>query len=269
MSGYHQHRDIDLSAREREVLELMAKGLTNGQIAGRLDIAFDTAKSHVSAVISKLGVDTREEAVRAWGQRQRLGSRVSRMARGLVTGVGMWKVAAGTAVSGTVVAGTAAVAIGVLGDGSAPVIALDVEAPATATATPWADQLLPGEIYIASIVGGGHATVLSMAKLPSDSDYGDAGEYLLSVREQPSGGLIVNLGAEPGHLPVFSTWLSCPSAAYGATMHLDAESVELIRDGKPPIEAPLVDVPSALGLPLEDLDRISRFSGRRHIEVPG
>ena len=51
-----------LTAREREVLKLMADGLTNADIAERLVIGVATVKTHVSSVISKLGVSTRTEA---------------------------------------------------------------------------------------------------------------------------------------------------------------------------------------------------------------
>lgn len=53
----------DLTAREREVLELMAEGLNNTQIAKRLVISPSTAKFHVSSILSKLGAATRTEAV--------------------------------------------------------------------------------------------------------------------------------------------------------------------------------------------------------------
>lgn len=51
-----------LTAREREVLKLMADGLTNADIAERLVIGVATVKTHVSSIISKLGVATRTEA---------------------------------------------------------------------------------------------------------------------------------------------------------------------------------------------------------------
>jgi two-component system, NarL family, response regulator LiaR len=53
----------NLTEREREVLALMVDGLNNQQIAERLVIGLSTAKSHVSNVLSKLGVSTRTEAV--------------------------------------------------------------------------------------------------------------------------------------------------------------------------------------------------------------
>src|SRR5512140_997149 len=53
----------DLTEREREVLTLMVEGLNNTQIAGRLTVSASTVKSHVSNILSKLGVASRTEAV--------------------------------------------------------------------------------------------------------------------------------------------------------------------------------------------------------------
>jgi DNA-binding NarL/FixJ family response regulator len=53
----------DLTDRERQVLVLMAKGLSNDDIAGELVIAQATVKTHVNRVLSKLGVATRVQAV--------------------------------------------------------------------------------------------------------------------------------------------------------------------------------------------------------------
>jgi NarL family two-component system response regulator LiaR len=51
-----------LTAREREVLKLMADGMTNADIAERLVIGVATVKTHVSSIMAKLGVSTRTEA---------------------------------------------------------------------------------------------------------------------------------------------------------------------------------------------------------------
>lgn len=56
-------RGADLTAREREVLVLLSRGLSNKQIARRLDISDHTAKFHVNGILGKLGAATRTEAV--------------------------------------------------------------------------------------------------------------------------------------------------------------------------------------------------------------
>jgi pimeloyl-ACP methyl ester carboxylesterase len=53
----------ELTAREREVLEVVAQGLDNGGIAARLKISDKTVRNHVSIIFSKLGVTSRAQAV--------------------------------------------------------------------------------------------------------------------------------------------------------------------------------------------------------------
>jgi DNA-binding NarL/FixJ family response regulator len=52
----------NLTVREAEVLELIAKGLTNAEIASALFITLSTAKVHVRSILRKLGLRTRTEA---------------------------------------------------------------------------------------------------------------------------------------------------------------------------------------------------------------
>ena len=61
--GRPSHPEI-LTPREQEVLALLREGLTNPRIAERLSITLDGAKYHVSEILSKLGVSSREEAAR-------------------------------------------------------------------------------------------------------------------------------------------------------------------------------------------------------------
>jgi DNA-binding NarL/FixJ family response regulator len=63
------HPASQLSAREIEVLELVAAGLSNKQIAYRLQIADTTAKNHVKNILAKLKVQDRTQATTAAIQR--------------------------------------------------------------------------------------------------------------------------------------------------------------------------------------------------------
>jgi NarL family two-component system response regulator LiaR len=64
-----RQEDYGLTEREREVLRLMAEGLSNKEIAERLVISVATAKFHVHGILRKLGVSSRTEAVTvAWQQ---------------------------------------------------------------------------------------------------------------------------------------------------------------------------------------------------------
>jgi DNA-binding NarL/FixJ family response regulator len=53
-----------LTAREKEILQLMAEGLDNTRIAGKLFLAPQTVKNHVSQIYSKIGTKDRMEALR-------------------------------------------------------------------------------------------------------------------------------------------------------------------------------------------------------------
>jgi DNA-binding NarL/FixJ family response regulator len=57
-------QDMPLSERELEVLRLVADGMRNSQIAGRLYIAEGTVKRHLTNIYSKLGATSRTDAVR-------------------------------------------------------------------------------------------------------------------------------------------------------------------------------------------------------------
>lgn len=64
-----QRRPLDdLTPRERDVLQLLARGLSNKQIAWRLGINEKTVKAHMSSVFDRLGVDDRTQAA-LWAQK--------------------------------------------------------------------------------------------------------------------------------------------------------------------------------------------------------
>ncbi|GAA5055796.1 DNA-binding NarL/FixJ family response regulator [Thermocatellispora tengchongensis] len=55
-----------LSKRETEVMDLIATGHSNGQIAQRLFLSEKTVKNHVNRIYAKLGVDSRVTAIGLW-----------------------------------------------------------------------------------------------------------------------------------------------------------------------------------------------------------
>lgn len=90
-----------LTPREREAFDLLRRGFTNEEIAATMGISADGAKYHVSQILSKLGVATREEAAALSIE----AARASRAWLGLALG---WKLA------GVAVVAVAGVGIGVL-----------------------------------------------------------------------------------------------------------------------------------------------------------
>ena len=55
-----------LSPRQRDVLRLVARGLTNQEIGGVLRISSETVRTHVTALLTRLDVSNRTEAATAW-----------------------------------------------------------------------------------------------------------------------------------------------------------------------------------------------------------
>jgi ATP/maltotriose-dependent transcriptional regulator MalT len=55
-----------LSAREAEIMTLIAEGHSNGQIATALTVAEKTVKNHVNRIYAKLAVGSRRDAIACW-----------------------------------------------------------------------------------------------------------------------------------------------------------------------------------------------------------
>lgn len=104
-----------LTPRQEEVIGLVEDGLTNGEIAHRLNITLDGAKFHMTEIMNRYGVHSREEAVAAWKQGQR---------RMLGVPIGMtWALAGGGVVAAAVVIAAIVVAMASWpddGDSSSP-----------------------------------------------------------------------------------------------------------------------------------------------------
>ncbi len=72
LSEHHLDPELDqLTAREREVLRLIARGYTYKELATELSISVKTVESHVSAVLRKLQLSTRHQLTR-WATERRL-----------------------------------------------------------------------------------------------------------------------------------------------------------------------------------------------------
>jgi DNA-binding NarL/FixJ family response regulator len=62
-SVFRKEELSDLTERERELLDNIARGLTNAEIAERLEISEKTVRNHISSIFSKLGVAHRAQAI--------------------------------------------------------------------------------------------------------------------------------------------------------------------------------------------------------------
>lgn len=117
---YNSRYKTELSPRQGEVLALIGRGKTNQEIADALGISLDGAKYHVSEILAKLEVATREEAAELWRAERRPAARVGRWARGLVAVLSLRPVMIGTAIAGAAcaTAGIALLTLPIGGDGA-------------------------------------------------------------------------------------------------------------------------------------------------------
>lgn len=122
-----------LTDRQAEVLRLVARGLTNAEIAQELGITLDGAKFHVSEILGKLGVATREGAAERWRAESRPAARARRWLAALFFGTAAKFVAGALA---TLAVGAVVVAV-ILIRGSDSPAANDVQDTSpTAAASP-------------------------------------------------------------------------------------------------------------------------------------
>lgn len=112
----------ELTPRQREVLDLVARGHTNREIAEALGISANGAKWHVGELLAKFGVATREELADRGSRERNLWTRADRWLAatgGLSMGKGLVVVATATVIAATVAA-VLVLAMAGEGDGAAP-----------------------------------------------------------------------------------------------------------------------------------------------------
>ncbi|MCC7364027.1 MAG: helix-turn-helix transcriptional regulator [Dehalococcoidia bacterium] len=134
----------EFSPRQREVLDLLARGRTNPEIAGELGISLDGAKWHVSEVMSILGVSSREEAARWWRERQRPTARLARLFVALRAGPVLAGIAAVVAAGALVVLVVAVAGFTRDEEPASPTETPTPTPPPTMTASPATSRTVPG-----------------------------------------------------------------------------------------------------------------------------
>ncbi len=129
----------DLTHRQREVLDLIVQGRTNAEIGERLGISLDGAKWHVSEILTRLGLETREQAAEYW-RHERSAARQVAVRGGMLAGFLRVPVLAGIAAA--TIVGTFALVLLLVRDGddsppaSAPGTATVAAPTSIATTTP-------------------------------------------------------------------------------------------------------------------------------------
>ena len=117
-SHYHSRTRDELTERQRDVLALLARGKTNPQIAETLGMTLDGAKFHVSEILTKLDVSTREEAGAWWREERSIKQRALRGV-GWLTGGWRWLAVGGSALAVAAIGGGLAAWM-LMDSGSAP-----------------------------------------------------------------------------------------------------------------------------------------------------
>jgi DNA-binding CsgD family transcriptional regulator/heat shock protein HslJ len=103
--------DYHWTPRQRQVLDLIAQGRSNPEIAAALDVSLQGAKWHVSEILDKLDARSREEAADYWRRYNGLAPRFARVFRGIATAAALKWTAAAVAVTAVAVGGIAIVAV--------------------------------------------------------------------------------------------------------------------------------------------------------------
>lgn len=238
--GRPRHDDI-LTPREWEVLALIREGLTNEEIAERLNISFSTARFHVSEIIGKLGVANRHEAA-SWAEGRGRSRRFIALPSpgGLNSPKRAWSVPSRIA----------AVVIGV-GFLALLLLALNLAFDAWSSAEELAGPSAP---TIVEPVGETTVIVYRPASLPSDREQG---EYCIASGLLPregawacwggrSPGLTEPCFGDPGDLEVVCPSRPEPGFPGAYVLELDEPPVAATPTSRPGAPTPVPPDPDAL-----------------------
>lgn len=252
--GRPPHPDI-LTPREWEVLELLRQSLTNEEIAQRLDISVPGVKYHVSEILSKLHVSSREEAA-SWQPEEQTPSVWRRALAIPLIGARAGSIAiVSAAIIGIGVLVWAFVSVG--GTDDTPAVAnppdpstslhLDVSPAPTSQASPAADREIVGTSYLTANQAIVYATHFSEAENLSAVE---ATLMTYAEARELTGTSTVIPGEPPGDSP---TWLIAFTGRFFTASLGDFEQT-IPPPGDPPctieyiylIEEPLTPVRSAV-----------------------
>ncbi|HEX6032581.1 MAG TPA: LuxR C-terminal-related transcriptional regulator, partial [Tepidiformaceae bacterium] len=184
--------------RQRQVLGMVEAGKSNQEIADALGISLDGAKWHMREILSKLGVERREQAAEYWREHERWRRRAARVAEGLLLApVARWLGAGAVA---AVAIGAALLLVALFRDGGSS-SAVEAELPAIDSQTAFGndDQASPafpatGDLGLLAFIRGGNVWVKPVpdgpdVQLTEDGNYhhprwSPDGNWLIALRDK-------------------------------------------------------------------------------------
>ncbi len=208
---YNTRYKHDLTPRQREVLELIVRGRTNAEIAQRLGLSLDGAKWHVGEILSKLNLDSREQAADYWRDYKRPMARLA-CTFAAISMAGALKVGlAGGAALG--VAGIAVAAVIALrgGDEAGRVSVTPNEPPAAASEKPCDIADISAKTAFVDSVG--NTRVIVQATAPAPCHF--RGDILLTISDSSSVPALV--GGNPASVTVDASLVAGPAVIVAAT----------------------------------------------------
>lgn len=211
VTHYNTRYRIELSPKQREVLDLIERGKTNFEIAQALGVSLEGAKYHVSEILAKLEVSSREEAVRSWRDYNRPAARLQRAFPGAAAIPLMPIVIGATAIAVAVAVVLAVAALAGGNSGNDPANgAVDPSSTATPSVSPAASPA-PATVTASTIPAPTSATTSAETPFAPTSTAG-ASATTTTVSQpvclqhaadafRESGGLVPASGTAPSAIP--------------------------------------------------------------------